>query len=515
MISGLVDHWRRSVQTRVVVGTIALSALVVTVTGLWLLGRVTDGLLESQTSSAVAEARAGYAYAARHLDASVARDDSPRVEDVNDLLTSLIGRGGAERAFDIVVVGPLDESDMADPLRSSADRATAAVTDEITAEVEGSRGTYWTYVALEDTGGETPGLVVGSQVHVPRSGDTYAMYYVFSLADVQSAIDLVQRALIVGGLGMVLLVGGVAWFMSRQVLAPVRLARRAAERYADGRLEQRMHVKGDDDIARLNASFNQMAANLQAQIRQLEELSRLQRQFVADVSHELRTPLTTVSMAAEMLHERRDDFDPSARRAAELLESEIDHFANLLNDLLEMSRFDSDAAVLHHGEVDLGALVCDFVESLAVQSAVRQADTSIEVDGPAGVVLEADQRRLERIVRNLVGNAIRYSGSDRIEVRWAQSETAVALGVRDYGIGLSEEAVRRVFHRFWRADPARSRGGTGLGLSIAREDARLHGGTLRVWSQPDRGSHFVLTLPRTAGTPVGDEPIPVEPEGVT
>lgn len=513
MIRGLIAHWRGSVQTRVVVGTIAMSALVVTFTGLWLLGRITDGLLESQTSAAVAEARAGYAFASRHLDASVAQDDSPRVEDVNDLLASLIGRGGAERGFDIVVVGPLDTTAEGRPLRSSSDRATAAISDSIQAEVEATRGTYWTYATLTEGDEEIPGVVVGGQVHVPRSGDTYAMYYVFSLAEVQATIDLVQRTLIVGGFGMLLLVGGVAWVMSRQVLVPVRLARRAAERYADGRLEQRMHVKGDDDIARLNISFNQMAANLQEQIRQLEELSRLQRQFVADVSHELRTPLTTVSMAAEMLHERRDDFDPSTRRAVELLEGELDHFGRLLIDLLEISRFDANAAVLDREPVDVGELARGVVDSLAVRNASEQAETTIELIGEDGIVVDADQRRLERICRNLVMNAVKYAESERIEVRWAQNDTAVALGVRDYGIGLAEDDLRRVFNRFWRADPARSRGGTGLGLAIARKDAELHGGTLRAWSRPGRGSHFVVTLPHDAGSPVGVDPLPVDPSG--
>lgn len=512
MIAALVGHWRGSVQTRVVVGTIAITALVIAGTGLWLLGRITGGLLESQTSSAVAEARTGFAFASRYLDASVSQDDSPRVEDVSDLLTNLMGRGGAERAFDLVVVGPLDEAGER-PLRSSSDRGTAAVVDEIQQEVEARRGTYWTYSTLEDGGEETPGVVVGSQVHVPRSGDTYAMYYVFSLAEVQATIDLVQRTFIVGGFAMVLLVGGVAWVMSRQVLVPVRLARRAAERYADGRLEQRMHVKGDDDIARLSVSFNQMAANLQEQIGQLEELSRLQRQFVADVSHELRTPLTTVSMAAEMLHERRDDFDPATRRAVELLEGELDHFGRLLIDLLEISRFDAQAAVLHREPVDIGDLAREVVDSLAVRDAADRAGTVVAPIGAKGTVIAADRRRLERIVRNLVMNAVRYAESDRVEVRWAQNDTAVALGVRDFGIGLAEDDLRRVFHRFWRADPARSRGGTGLGLAIARKDAELHSGSLRAWSHLGEGSHFVVTLPRSPGIPVGIDPVPVDPTG--
>lgn len=514
MIKRLTTLWRESVQTRVVVGTIAITALIVLATGVWLVGRIGDGLVESQTSSAVAEARSGFEFATRHLDASVAQDDSPRVEDVSDLLANLIGRGGAERDFDIVVVGPLDDTDADPPLRSSSDQATSAIPADLEADVESSRGTYWTHTTIPDGGSDVPGVAVGSQVHVPRSGDTYAMYYVFSLAEVQQSIGLVQRTLIIGGFGMLLLVGAVAWVMSRQVLLPVRLARRAAERYADGRLEQRMHVKGDDDIARLSMSFNEMAANLQEQIRRLEELSRLQRQFVADVSHELRTPLTTVSMATEMLHERRDDFDPAARRAIELLEGELENFGTLLIDLLEISRFDANAADLHRERVEVAALVRQIVDSLAVKEAIDKTGTRIELIGRDDVVVEADQRRIERIVRNLVMNALKYSASDRIDVRWKRTGSALSVGVRDYGIGLSEDDLRRVFNRFWRADPARSRGGTGLGLAIARKDAELHGGTLQAWSQPGHGSHFVVTVPCEAGRSVNDEPLDLEPQDV-
>ncbi len=161
--------------------------------------------------------------------------------------------------------------------------------------------------------------MTGSQVTLPADGGIYTLYFLFPMTEQQDTLTLVGRALLTGGALLLVLVGGLTWLVTRQVVTPVRLARRVAERLASGRLEERMHVRGDDDIARLGTSFNQMAASLQKQIRQLEELSRVQRRFVSDVSHELRTPLTTVRMAGDVLHDARDRFDPpdrAGRRAA-------------------------------------------------------------------------------------------------------------------------------------------------------------------------------------------------------
>jgi two-component system sensor histidine kinase MtrB len=320
------------------------------------------------------------------------------------------------------------------------------------------------------------------------------MYYLFSMKEQQATLDLVRQALVLGGFAMVLMVGGVAWLVSRQVLNPVRLARRIAERYAAGSLEQRMHVSGEDDIARLSTSFNQMAASLQSQIRRLENLSRLQQRFVSDVSHELRTPLTTVQMASGVLFDARQRFDPQTARSAELLKGELDRFEELLSNLLDLSRFDAGAAQLELDAVDLAAVAREaagdpLLGRLGID--VRLVGT----DEPA--VVEADIRRIDRIVRNLLTNAAKYSGSPVIEIEVAQDDDHVSLAVRDFGVGLSGDENLRVFDRFWRADPARSQGGTGLGLPISREDAVLHGGSLHAWGRPGEGSEFVLTLPRT------------------
>ena len=250
-----------------------------------------------------------------------------------------------------------------------------------------------------------------------------------------------------------------------------------------------------------------MASNLQRQIRQLEELSRLQRRFVSDVSHELRTPITTVRMASDVIHDARPFLDPVTGRAAELLQKELDRFETLLADLLEISRFDAGAAVLEAEDVDLvdvARRVVDMTSALAAQR-----DTRVVLHDPgAPCVAEADVRRVERIVRNLVTNAIDHAESRDVEIFVGADRQSAAIAVRDHGVGLGPGESAMVFNRFWRADPARARtsGGTGLGLSISLEDTHLHDGWLQAWGRPGEGAQFRLTLPRLLGTQLGTRP---------
>jgi two-component system sensor histidine kinase MtrB len=292
----------------------------------------------------------------------------------------------------------------------------------------------------------------------------------------------------------------------RQVIKPVKHAAEVAEQLTSGDLLQRMEVKGQDEVARLGTAFNEMADTLERQIRRLENLSRVQQRFVSDVSHELRTPLTTIRMAADVIHASRENFDPVISRSSELLLAQIERFENLLSELLEVSRFDAEVAVLSLDKVDIVALVRRSVDDLGF--AIREKDSEIRIDSQEdSMVIDADPRRVERIMRNLLGNAIDHAEEKPIDVTVRANENAVSIGVRDYGIGLSPQHINRVFDRFWRADPSRSRirGGTGLGLSIAREDAQLHGGEIRVWGELEKGSNFVLTLPKT------QESIHIEP----
>ncbi len=356
-----------------------------------------------------------------------------------------------------------------------------------------------------------PAIAVGSEVTLPLSGE-HELYLVFRLDVEQQNLAVVERALLLGQLGLVLLVGGIAWLVTRLVVEPVREAAGTAQRLSAGSLDERMLERGDDDLAMLSRSFNAMAESLQRQIVQLEQLSHLQQRFVSDVSHELRTPLTTIRMAADLLHDKRQDFDADTARSIELLQGQIDRFEVLLADLLEVSRFDAGAAELDVDTVDVAALVRQATDVVAPLAASR--GVALAVQAPEQPVMgELDRRRVERVVRNLVSNAVEHAEGSDVTVTLAWDAQAVAVGVRDHGVGLDTVELERVFDRFWRADPARARtsGGTGLGLAISLEDARLHGGRIDVWGAPGQGAHFVLTVPRRRGAPPGPGPLPVRP----
>jgi two-component system sensor histidine kinase MtrB len=316
----------------------------------------------------------------------------------------------------------------------------------------------------------------------------------------------------ISGLVLTLFVVGIGVMVTRLVVDPVRRAAGSAQRLAEGNLEERLVVKGEDDLARLATSFNAMADSLQTQITQLEALSHLQQRFTSDVSHELRTPLTTVQMAADVLHEARTDFDPPVARSAELLQAELDRFEELLTDLLEISRYDAGAAVLEPEATDLGGLVRRVAEGM--RALADRHESPLQLRLPFNpVIADVDARRVQRILRNLVGNAIEHGAGHPVEIAVAAGQNAAAITVRDHGTGLSAEDAEHVFDRFWRADPSRVRtvGGSGLGLSISLEDARLHGGWLQAWGEPGAGAQFRLTIPLIAGTELTGSPLSLRP----
>jgi two-component system sensor histidine kinase MtrB len=274
-----------------------------------------------------------------------------------------------------------------------------------------------------------------------------------------------------------------------------------------------MAVIGEDDVAKLAESYNQMAESIKYQIQQLEEFGQLQRRFTSDVSHELRTPLTTVRMAADVLHASRSQFPAGLARSTELLVDELDRFESLLGDLLEISRLDAGVEELVAEITDVRAIAQRAVDSVRVIA--ENAGSRIELDLPAApATAEVDARRVERILRNLLANAVDHGEGRPVRLRMAFDETALAVTVRDYGVGLRQGEAELVFNRFWRADPSRNRhtGGTGLGLAISVEDARLHGGDLEAWGEPGRGANFRLVLPRQQGVEIGGSPLPLRPD---
>ncbi|MCM2392322.1 MtrAB system histidine kinase MtrB [Streptomyces albipurpureus] len=517
-----VRLWRRNIQLRIVVTTLLMSLGVVVLLGFVVIGQVRNGLLDAKGKAAQSQAAGGFAVARDRANALVGPGPTGAGSDGqaatsswrSDLVEQLAS--GGQGAFSVVAlsVDSPEEGLHLGP-RTSGGVHVASIPENLRQAVGQGTGTYETYIKIQYKNDEREpqaGLVVGTQLN-DIEGNPYELYYLFPLAQEEQSLNLVRGTLATAGLFVVVLLGAIAWLVVRQIVTPVRMAAGIAERLSAGRLQERMKVTGEDDIARLGEAFNKMAQNLQLKIQQLEELSRMQRRFVSDVSHELRTPLTTVRMAADVIHEARSDFDPVTARSAELLGDQLDRFESLLSDLLEISRFDAGAAALEAEPIDLRQVVRRVIGG--AEPLAERKGTRIRVLGDEQpVIAEADARRVERVLRNLVVNAVEHGEGRDVVVRLAVAGGAVAVAVRDYGVGLKPGEATRVFNRFWRADPARARttGGTGLGLSIAVEDARLHGGWLQAWGEPGGGSQFRLTLPRTADEPLRGSPIPLEPE---
>ncbi|MFE9765805.1 MtrAB system histidine kinase MtrB [Streptomyces sp. NPDC005808] len=522
----VIRLWRRNIQLKIVVTTLLMSLGVVLLLGFVVIGQVRNGLLDAKVKASQSQATGGFSVAKQNADAAATANgadtsspDGRPAKNVSQWMSDLVVSlsSGGQGAFDVVTLSSTTAGDGGGGLgpRSSGNvDPTLSVPEDLRDRVEGSTvaAQSYTRVVYKDAKDPQPALVIGKELSDPNS-DSYQLYYLFPLTQEEKSLSLVKGTLATAGLFVVVLLGAIAWLVVRQVVTPVRMAAGIAERLSAGRLQERMKVTGEDDIARLGEAFNKMAQNLQLKIQQLEELSRMQRRFVSDVSHELRTPLTTVRMAADVIHDARVDFDPMTARSAELLADQLDRFETLLADLLEISRFDAGAAALEAEPIDLRVVVRRVVSG--AEPLADRKGTRIRVLGDQQpVIAEADARRVERVLRNLVVNAVEHGEGKDVLVKLAAAGGAVAVAVRDYGVGLKPGEATRVFSRFWRADPARARttGGTGLGLSIALEDARLHGGWLQAWGEPGGGSQFRLTLPRTADEPLRGSPIPLEPK---
>ncbi|HEY7225764.1 MAG TPA: MtrAB system histidine kinase MtrB [Micromonosporaceae bacterium] len=501
MLARVQLTWRRSLQFRMVTITVATAGMVMLVFGVVVGSLITNGLVASQEATAKATVEKDSDQAVSLLESQVSGADDPFiVNNIRYVVNKLSAQDGVTLS---ILPEPVPGKDPV--LIPSA----PPVPDEFRAAVR-EFGFASQRLNLDVGNGTQLYLVFGRELQ-PGWGAVQAFYF-FPLDDVVGRTGLVANTITVTGVALVLVVGLVVYIVTRLVVRPVRLAARTAQRLSNGLLDQRMEVAGEDDLAALAASFNQMAETLQRHILRLEEMSRLQRRFTSDVSHELRTPLTTVRMAADLIFNSRDSFDPAVSRSAELLQAELDRFENLLTELLEISRFDAGFAALDAEPTNLTPLLSRVVERL--EPVADRAGVQIHLDLPGEpVVAEVDVRRVERILRNLIGNAIEYGDGKPVKVRLASREGAVAVTVRDYGVGLRPGEEKLVFNRFWRADPSRARqtGGTGLGLSISAEDARLHGGWLEAWGAAGQGAQFRLTLPLRAGKRLVSSPLRLVP----
>ncbi len=495
--------WWRSLPLRVVLTVFVASVLVLVLGGFLLMQQATIGVIKGKTDAAEVAARQAVNDAQQQLNAADQTGEIDEDRRLIDLATRFAGQGGSEQ-FEVIIRAQGQTI-------TAGTVAASSIPVELAREVERSNELWMTPTEVRYIDGTSaPGLAAGSALTEPAGG-RYQIYLIFSLAREVGTLDVLRYAVISTGAILVILLTFIAALVSRQVVTPVRAARRTAESIASGNLGDRMPVRGQDDLARLAASMNYMASELEKQITTLEELSAVQQRFVSDVSHELRTPLTTVRMAAEVLYEAREDFDPVSARSAELMQTELDRFEALLTDLLEISRFDAGVALLSTDVVDLNDVVSQVLDANALLA--RSHGVSITVHSGSEAKAEVDGRRIERILRNLVVNAIEHSEGRPIEILVASDQLAVAVAVRDHGVGFEASQAKQVFHRFWRADPARARvvGGSGLGLAIAMEDANLHGGWLTAWGRPGLGAQFRLTLPRRRGMVLRTSPLPLVP----
>jgi two-component system sensor histidine kinase MtrB len=502
--------WRSSLQVRIGAITMAVAGTVVIIVSIVLFSQIRDQLLSVKKQAAIAQAQSGVTYAQTQVT-GIATGDAASVRSTLDrTVQQLKSRAGAAGDFDVVMVYGTGGTERTGTSRGSV---WPAVPEDLRSEVE-SGGQFYRYALIPDAAGHPqPSLLIGLAVPGDAgSTERIALYYAFPLDQEAESLSLIRSTVVYSGTALTLIVVGIGVLVTRLVVDPVRRAAGTAQRLAEGQLEERMLVRGEDDLARLATSFNAMADSLQRQITQLEGLSQLQQRFTSDVSHELRTPLTTVQMAADVLYESRGDFSAHVSRSAELLRAELDRFEGLLSDLLEISRYDAGAAVLEPEPTGLAALVGRVVETMTPLAEMHACE--LVVRQPADeIIADVDARRVERILRNLVGNAIEHGTGKPVEITLASNPTAAAVTVRDFGVGLSSAEAQHVFDRFWRADPSRVRtvGGSGLGLSISLEDARLHGGWLQVWGQQGAGAQFRLTLPLTAGGELTSSPLPLRP----
>ncbi|MCV2394145.1 MtrAB system histidine kinase MtrB [Actinotalea sp. M2MS4P-6] len=513
-LSSAVYRWRASLQIRVITSTLVAGTVALLVLGGYLSGWIRDGLFEERLDQLLEESARATQQAQSNLSATSTSTPAEISALLSDLVRALQVSGSGQPEVFLRRVPGDSPILVTDQITQQA--YLPLITPELREAVRSSEEQRWMSVAIpQEDGSVEPGLLVGSLVTVPAVGP-YELYFLYSLEPEQRTLSFVQQVLAAAAAGLVALIGGMTWLVTRQAVQPVRSAARVAERFADGHLSERMIVKGVDEMATLARSFNDMAGSLQDQIARMEQLSLMQRRFVSDVSHELRTPLTTIRMAAEVLLEARDELSMAPARSAELLGTQLDRFEDLLADLLEISRFDAGAAMLDAEAVDVRdvvTLAVDQAEPLAARKSVW-----LHVELPADpVVADVDPRRVERVLRNLLVNAIEHAEAKPVEVKLAADRRALAVTVRDHGVGMTPEEAAHVFDRFWRADPARTRttGGTGLGLAISIEDAHLHGGRLEAWGRPGEGAVFRLTLPLRAGLPLEGSPLPLGPAAPT
>ncbi|WP_167143661.1 MtrAB system histidine kinase MtrB [Canibacter zhoujuaniae] len=507
-------RWQNSLPLRVITMTVVIASLLTLFGGTFILSSVREDLTASKLENALEDSARATVAAQRIIDSSDASDRSSLSSLMLSVRSAIRDISSSSLIYVRRQAGQAASQDAPLDFRTGAGVMEAVTTELSNAAATSDAEQLWQYVELPTSGFDTdtlPGIIVATELVFPAGIGTYDLFIGYSFAETDDSLTFITRTLVVTGVFTLIILLLLVWYAAVQLFAPIREAAEASKRLASGDAKARMEQQGDFAFDALSNNFNTMADTLSARISELDTLSVMQQRFVSDVSHELRTPLTTIRLASEVLT-NSENLPPVEKRAASVMGEQLTRFGMLLDDLLEISRYDAGRVQLDTEPTSLVQLVQEQVEQLQPLS-----QSIIEVR-PLGAynAIEIDPRRISRIVRNLVGNAIEHGEGRPIIVTLDSNSSAVAITVRDYGIGMTEAQVDRVFDRFWRADPSRKRtlGGTGLGLAIAREDAEAHGGVLDVWSAPDAGANFRLTLPKNDNQDTFLSPLPLTPADV-
>ena len=505
--SQIVHRIRHSLSAKLAVAITLAALVLLLVFGIIVASQLRSSMFETRKDAILADASLRFSSAQSVFSSSTATSPDQVQESARGALASLKASAVGAGATNVALLRSEGSTASLRINQIEDEQMRGLITPQMR-EAVAQGGAQWQSVGIRasDSDKVSPGILVGTQVQLPRAG-THELYILYSLAADQRQVDVVLRVLVLSALPIIVALPIGVFALLHRLLLPVRLTVSAATKAAEGDLDVRVEVHGADEMAALGRAFNAMTSSLQDTISRYDELAKLQQRFVSDVSHELRTPLTTIRMAEDIVWDNREDLPAHARRSAELLHDQTERMEQMLADLLEISRYDAASALLDAEERDLRPIVTRVVEACA-ELAQRQG-VPVEVVAPARAAAEIDERRIERVIRNLVVNAIEHADGTRVTITVATSATDVACRVRDRGVGMTQEVADHVFDRFYRADTARARttGGTGLGLAIATEDVAIHGGRLQAYGEPGNGASFLMTLPKHAGDEIASWPL--------
>ena len=498
---------RHSLSAKLAVAITLAALVLLLVFGIIVASQLRSSMFETRKDAILADASLRFSSAQSVFSSSTATSPDQVQESARGALASLKASAAGAGATNVALLRSEGSTASLRINQIEDEQMRGLITPQMR-EAVAQGGAQWQSVGIRasDSDKVSPGILVGTQVQLPRAG-THELYILYSLAADQRQVDVVLRVLVLSALPIIVTLPIGVFALLHRLLLPVRLTVSAATKAAEGDLDVRVEVHGADEMAALGRAFNAMTSSLQDTISRYDELAKLQQRFVSDVSHELRTPLTTIRMAEDIVWDNREDLPAHARRSAELLHDQTERMEQMLADLLEISRYDAASALLDAEERDLRPIVTRVVEACA-ELAQRQG-VPVEVVAPALAAAEIDERRIERVIRNLVVNAIEHADGTRVTITVATSATDVACRVRDRGVGMTQEVADHVFDRFYRADTARARttGGTVLGLAIATEDVAIHGGRLQAYGEPGKGASFLMTLPKHAGDEIASRPL--------